>query len=652
MLVSALAVLSLAPVAAYAEQAPHTFTFSAPQARRVFLAGSFNGWRADHTPMEREGDTWKATLRLPYGKHLYKFVVDGAWTPDPAAKSETDGGGNVNSILIVMPPDYSKPARTDDREIARSALRHDTDIPFRNLDRGKLTLSFRARPNDLREVAAIVNGRDYPMKPVGEDDLYRTYRVEVPWDRKRDLRYAFRLKSGSLEKIYTSTGIKDYPHAFFEIDAESFKPFEVPDWVEKGVMYQIFPDRFENGDRSNDPKNVEPWDAKPTWYNFMGGDFAGIDKRLPYLKGLGVGTLYLNPIFRAPSNHRYDADSYLEVDAKLGTNDEFADLNRKLQKKCIRTVLDFAYNHTAPGFFAFDDLLKNQEKSRYKDWYFVHRYPVEVKMPPNYEGWWGFSGMPKLNVKNPEVRDHLLDATRYWVQEVGIDGMRLDVANEVDSSFWRTMRPVVKQDPDKWILGEIWDDGSEWLKGDQFDSVMNYPFRTACLKFIAEGSESPSQFAGRLSEVSARYAPQVNRNLMNLLSSHDTERFLTLAGGDRDLAKLAATVQFTWVGTPSIYYGEELGMEGGKDPDNRRGMRWDLATDANPMLRHYRKLIQIRNNHPVLQSGDGLFLLSDDAKGCVAYARTLDKSGAVVALNRSDKNQTISITLPSGTAFA
>jgi glycosidase len=635
---------SLLLTAGQAQTSAHTFTFTAPEAKAVFLAGTFNGWRTDRTPMVRGDDgLWKATLNLPFGKHYYKFVVDGNWTTDPAAKIENDGGGNLNSVLLVFPPDYSLPARPDDGVVAESALLHETSAPSLNWDRGRLTLTLRVRPNDLKRVQIVANGRKIGMRDAGGDDLYTTYRAELPWDRKQAVRYSFLLDDGKRERSYGA----------YTVDPESFRAFEVPSWVEKTVFYQIFPDRFANGNTANDPKDVAAWDAKPTYRIRMGGDAAGVGKHLDHLSGLGIGAVYFNPVFKAPSNHRYDAEDYRTIDPDFGTNSEFGSLTRELRKHGIRTVMDFVFNHTATTFGPFMDIRKNGASSEYRDWYYVESFPIKVESPPNYQAWYGFPSMPKLNLSNPATKSYMLGLVDFWTKTASLDGIRLDVANEVDPNFWRALRPHAKNlNPQMWIVGEVWGDGSPWLKGDQWDSVMNYQFRDACVKFIAQGTETPTQFAGSLMRVYNSYAPQVSRNMMNLVSSHDTPRFLTLAGGNRDLAKLAATVQFTWVGAPSIYYGEELGMEGDRDPDNRRGMRWDLARDDNDMLRHYRKLVSLRNRSRALQSGDPLLLAADDRNNTVAYARTLDREAAVVALNRSDKSQTISFTLPTGSAFA
>jgi glycosidase len=254
--------------------------------------------------------------------------------------------------------------------------------------------------------------------------------------------------------------------------------------------------------------------------------------------------------------------------------------------------------------------------------------------------------MPKVNLENPEARDYMLSLLDYWHENATIKGWRLDVANEVSMEFWREFRKHLKAlDEDYWIVGEVWGDGSPWLKGDQWDSVMNYRFRFATLDLLASQTATPSQYLNNLMRTYSDYGPQVSRNMMNLLGSHDTERFMTLVQGDVDRAKLGATLQFAWVGSPSIYYGDELGMEGGGDPDNRRGMRWDLVDESNEVLQHYRKLIALRDSSPALQSGDPLILQANDENGTFAYARTLENDFAVLAANSTDEMQTVTLDL-------
>ncbi|HEX8236170.1 MAG TPA: alpha-amylase family glycosyl hydrolase [Abditibacteriaceae bacterium] len=630
---------------------------AAPDIKTVSVAGTFNNWDRNANPLSRDGsgNTWRTTLKLPFGKHTYKFVLNGeTWITDPrSTRNESDGNGNTNSVLFLTPPDYLRPASSTDGITARSALQHLTAVPHLNYDRGRLTLSLRTRPRDLQRVRLKVGTRRYPMSLVTTDDLYARYSTQLAWNRKQDLSYEFELLDGAKVQEYGDNGLgapeKVRP---FRLKAAEFQPFVVPNWVERTVFYQIFPDRFANGSKANDPADVQPWDVKPTWYNRLGGDAQGVRQHVPHLVDLGVSAVYFNPIFKAPSNHRYDAEDFRRIDPQFGTNAEFAALARELKSKNIRTVLDFVFNHTATTFAPFLDIRQKGEASAYKDWYFIKSYPVRVQENPNYVAWFNYPSMPKLNLAHPQTRDYMLDLVDYWHRALPLAGLRLDVANEVSSEFWRDLRKRAKSiDPQMWIVGEVWGDGSPWLTGDQWDSVMNYQFLFANRDFFAEGKTTTSEYSKRLMQLHNSYVPQVSRNMMNLLSSHDTPRFLTLCNNNQDLHRLAATVQFTWVGAPSVYYGEELGMQGGADPDNRRGMEWNLATPANPMLRYYKKLIRLRNASRALQSGDPAILLADDHAQTLAYSRTLGNEIAIVAFNRSTKPQMLEVPLPRSAAM-
>jgi glycosidase len=623
----------------------------AGSAKTVALAGTFNGWNRDANAMKlsSDGKTWTLRLRVGYGRHQYKFVVDGnTWLVDPHnARTEDDGSGNLNSILLVEPRDYDRPASSRDGQIATSALLHGQFVPDRNYDRGALSLRLRVRPNDLANIEAVSStGAKAKLTRSGGNEMFANYRGQLPWDGKSELRYRFRLTDGAKSVWFGPNGIGDT--GWFEVDAKSFPPFQVPQWVERSVFYQVFPDRFLNADKANDPKDVVAWDTAPKWFNRFGGDIAGVRKRIPYLRSLGVGAVYFNPIFESPSNHRYDASDFKRIAPDFGTNEEYRALSKELNAAGMKTIMDFVFNHTAVTFPPFYDIRKNGESSKFRDWYFIHSYPVRVQDPPNYAAWYNFPSMPKVNLSNPEARKYMLEVFDYWYKNSQLDGLRLDVANEVQMDFWQELRTRVKaKNSDLWIVGEVWGDGSPWLKGDQWDSVMNYQFRDAAVRFIAQGNMTAAQFADRLMQVHESYAPQVSRNMMNLLSSHDTPRFLTLAGNDRELAKLGALLQFTWIGAPSIYYGEEIGMEGGPDPDNRRGMRWDLANDRNSMLSHYRKLATIRNGLRALQSGDPAVVHVDNVKQSVAFTRTFGKEWNLVVLNRSNETQTLNVRIPS-----
>ncbi|MHB8636514.1 MAG: alpha amylase N-terminal ig-like domain-containing protein [Fimbriimonadaceae bacterium] len=633
----------------------HTFSFVAPPATSsVAVAGTFNGWNKDATPMQRAGDgrTWSRVVELEPGKVEYKFVLNGqTWVTDPAGKAENDGTGNTNSVLWVLPNDYDQPAVEGDGLITRSALSHQPREPDLNYDRGRLQMSLRVRPHDIQHIVLHVDGGpDIAMREVGEDELYARFRADATWDRSTNIAYDFRLVDGARTAYFGPNGLTESPKGnLFMLDAATYKPFVVPGWVERSVIYQIFPDRFADGDTTNDPKNVSPWNGPLTYNTWLGGDFAGVQQHIDYLRRLGISCIYFNPIFQSPVYHRYETSDYHLVARELGTNAEFDSLTKQLNSFGIRTVLDGVFNHTATDFAPFADVVKNGASSRYAHWYTFKGFPVKLGRDHNYVAWDDYPSMPKLNHANPEVQKYIWGVPKFWDAQAAVAGWRLDAANEVPDAFWRGFRKAVKAvNPDDWIVGEVWGDASHWLRGDMWDSVMNYPFLFATTGFVGVGGDGkPSTFMQKVLANYATYAPQVSRNMMNLIDSHDTPRILNACGGHRRLANLAAILEFGWVGAPTVYYGDELGMAGGRDPDNRRGMTWDKATPSNPTLSLYERLIAARTHSPELQSGDPISLLVDDRHQTLAFGRRLNGKFAVCAVNRSDSTQILNIKLPT-----
>lgn len=629
--------LALALINGTEQASLHVFEFTRPGAKQVSVAGGFNGWNKDKNPLTlgSDGRTWRTELKIAPGRYQYKFVVDGRdWVVDPKVKSVPDGSGNPNSEILVEPADYARlPGKRGDGLITTSAFQHQASKPFQVLTASGLRVMFRSRRGDLDGAEVTVGKRTYPATRVTQDDLTETYIATLPPSTKV---YKVHLRDG---QAATSFGPFSVTNAA--------KPVNVPGWVPHTVIYHIFPDRFANGNPATDPKDVQPWDSKPTYRSYLGGDLKGIHNKLDYLQDLGIQTIYLNPVFASSSNHGYETSDYSQIEPRFGTNQEFEDLTADMHRRGMKMVLDGVFNHSGTQFFAFADLVKNQQASAYKDWYQVHAWPVSTEGKPTYEAWAGHGRLPKLRVENPAVAEYLLKEVSAWNKR-GVDGWRLDAANEVDSAFWVKFRDRIRQDnPQAWACGEIWTDSTAWLQGDQFDSVMNYPFRDAVLRFVAHGTTTPSEFLDALTSNYYLYTPEVAHNLYNLIGSHDTPRFKTFAKGDDQLCALAAVVQFTWPGVPAVYYGDELGMEGGADPDNRRGMRWDLATPDNALLSTYKKLAHLRRSASFLADSAPTPLFADDAHGTLAYARTSKQGALVVVINRSPSVQSIDFSPPA-----
>jgi glycosidase len=429
---------------------------------------------------------------------------------------------------------------------------------------------------------------------------------------------------------------------------------QIPSWVQDAVFYQIFPDRFAQSTRLPKPANLEPWDHPPTRLGFKGGDLLGIVERLDYLTDLGVNAIYLNPIFQSAANHRYHTYDYYRVDPLLGGNHAFRELLHACHDRGVRVVLDGVFNHAGRGFFPFHHVLENGPLSPYRDWFHIRGYPLRAydsspRRPPNYASWWGLPELPKFNTETPAVREYLLRVAEHWVRE-GIDGWRLDVPTEIDDArFWRALRRRVKAaNPDAYLVGEIWVPAREWLRGDRFDAVMNYPFSRFCLGFFGGPSLdtgarpgghrlrilSARAFAGHIEAMLAWYPRPVTLAQLNLLASHDTPRPLTLLRGSRDRYKLALLYMMTSPGAPCIFYGDEVGLTGGPDPGCRAGMPWDASRWDLDLLACVRSLIAMRHRHPALRRGTYTRLYAH--RGVYAFARQHLGETLVVALNSND----------------
>ena len=378
-----------------------------------------------------------------------------------------------------------------------------------------------------------------------------------------------------------------------------------PDWVKDAIFYQIFPDRFCRSERYRAVGKFVSWNSRPTRENMFGGNLAGIEDKLKYIAGLGVNAIYLCPIFKSNSNHRYHTVDYFEIDPVLGTLKDFDRLVKKAHKLGLRVILDGVFNHCSRGFFQFNSLMELGQNSPYVDWFHVKGWPLNAYSgKPNYECWWNYPALPKFNTGCPDVREYLFSVGEYWTAR-GIDGWRLDVPNEIDDdSFWQEFRRRVKAiNPEAYIVGEIWDAPERWLQGDQFDGVMNYLFRKAVMKFLFdEHPISTEEFCSRLREA----FPEGRGDIpMNLLGSHDTTRLRSQPCASWDRIRLALTLMFFLPGAPCVYYGEELGMEGGKDPDNRRSVPWEKLSQMQkePVFALVKELTEMRKNSAVLRDG-------------------------------------------------
>lgn len=420
-------------------------------------------------------------------------------------------------------------------------------------------------------------------------------------------------------------------------------PKWAPDWVMDAIFYQIFPERFANGNPNNDPPNSVPWDAPPTRENFFGGDLEGVIQHLDYLQSLGITALYLTPIFAAHTNHKYDTVDYYQIDPHFGTMETFRHLLYEAHRRDIRLILDAVFNHVGEGFWAFRDVIEHNEESPYVNWFYIEELPISKEPTPNYQTFEGAYYLVKLNIHNPEVRQYLFDVARYWTQE-GIDGWRLDVPYLMNHRFWKKFRQVVKAiNPDLYIVAEVWEQATDWLQGDECDGAMNYRLRNLILDFFVHKKMDASVFDQALAVLRSEHPGESAYTMLNLLGSHDTPRFLTLCEGDLAKVKLASAFLFTYIGVPMIYYGDEVGMVGENDPDCRRTMRWDPATQNQELLFWYRQLIRIRKAHLALRRGK---IRSLYAHGEVyAFERHHEMERVLIVFNLGETPETVLLSM-------
>lgn len=454
-----------------------------------------------------------------------------------------------------------------------------------------------------------------PFKKRLKNQLWWTTTIEPPYKR---LKYFFELQTENERWFYFEDGL--ISEAQMNLEGRSRQCFvfpwmnpddinKAPDWVNETVWYQIFPERFCNGDPSNDPEGVLPWreEGSVTNSEFFGGDLQGIINKLDYLEGLGITGLYLTPVNEAPSSHKYDTADYTRIDPHFGDENTMCTLVGEAHKRGIRVMLDGVFNHSGAEFTPWKDVVEKGPDSEYYDWFMIREWPFDFESGAarnkQYYSFAFFDRMPKLNTNNPKVRDYLIKVCEDWVRKYDVDGIRLDVANEISHVFCKELRRKMKAiKPDIYILGEIWHDSMPWLRGDEFDAVMNYPLGQSIKDFWIDKSLSNEDFEFTINRCYTGYMQQTNDVLFNLLDSHDTKRLRSdVKNMDEFFQQLA--VLFTMPGSPCIYYGTEIAMEGGHDPDCRRCMPWGKieAGEFDERIEMVRSLIKLRKSEPLLR---------------------------------------------------
>ncbi|HEY3411749.1 MAG TPA: alpha-amylase family glycosyl hydrolase [Armatimonadota bacterium] len=674
-------------LAASAHAVPVTLTYKAPDAVRVYVAGTFNSWSSSALAMAKgDNGLWTAKLDLEPGSYQYKFVVDGKWMSDPNAGTPVPPDGN--SALWIAPDGSMPEHKRGDGKIVAFAVKHQ-GMDLLKVNRTHARFTVHTGAEDVDSVSMYLGPKhpagstefDYavetPLKRIGFDGTTEAWAVTAPVRGQMD--YAFILRDGQSRWTFGADGLVADPrpdgggYRPFEVNMDSLSLFETPAWAKDTVWYQVFPERFFNGDKSNDrkpPVGVPNWEAPLATVSdnpnshYWGGDLKGIIDKLPYIKALGANGIYLNPIFLGPDSHKYATTDYLKVDPDFGDEATLKALCDKAHKLGMRVMLDGVFNHTSVYNPMFQDILKNQEKSKYAKWYRITSFPVldplthyqgrgERDIP--YEGWAGLKWMPRLNPDNPDCAAYILKVATYWIERCRIDGWRLDVANEVPHDFWVKFRSAVKgTKKDSLIVGEIWDNATPWLQGDQFDSVMNYRFRGAVLDFFARGRSDAALFVAALNTLNIQYPPQSTVVMYNLLGSHDVPRLMNECGGDERKAALATVFQMTSPGAPAVYYGDENGMAGGGDPWNRAPMVWDDKKWNSSLRETFKRAIALRRASPALRSSDTDTLVAPEGGRFAAFLRGTprDAGSLITAFNASDMEQIVSVPVTKLSASA
>ena len=538
-----------------------------------------------------------------------------------------------------------------------AAIIHDMDKRFcYAIDKDLFVIRIQVKRDDIKEI--ILHYEDkyipmewkdtrktIPMKKVATSQFQDYYEAQIQM-HLICLRYFFELTDMQGEKVYYGNyefskecitnrdRMFDCPQNLREEEM-----FVVPEWAENKVVYQIFPSRFA----SSQPVDKEVWYKAPvTSMDNLHGDLRGIIEHLDYVHSLGIDVLYMTPIFKSNSSHKYDTIDYYQIDPSFGTAEDLKELVQKAHEYGMKVVMDAVFNHTGKEFFAFEDILEKGNKSKYRDWYFIDEFPLKSERGeiPNFKCFGYYGGMPKLNLKNPEVEKFITDVACYWIRECDIDGWRMDVGDEISHFFWKNFRKAVKAvKKDMLIIGEIWHYAGDFLEGDEWDTVMNYPFYLNMIDLLADEKITVSQFIQNLGYLKGRLNKKCYPLMWNLIDSHDTARFLHLCKNNKKKQHLAAAFQLLLPGMPMIYYGDEFAMPGANDPDCRRGMYWDEEYQDKEMFEWYKQLLQVRKKYKCIVEGELIEAITRDEEETIVLIRKNGEETMALIFNCSSSER-------------
>ncbi|MBM7559553.1 alpha-amylase family glycosyl hydrolase [Marinitoga litoralis] len=586
-------------------------------ASSVILIGDFGEFE-----MEKSNTgIWKKELDLNEGEYKYLFLVDGREEIDYKNLNTVYSNGKIYSLLIIKDETFI-PEKGD----GNVDVIFDIERRYINpVKPGEIYLSIELNKNDAEDVFFVGNG-EVLKKEIIEYEKTILYRFHVITP-VNILNYKFVIKDG------INIEFPENYYLNFNFDNPIVNYLNVPEWSKGVIYYQIFPERFRNGNKENDPKYTNNWygpyDTASLGSNgFFGGDLEGVIQSIDYLNELGIEAIYFNPIFESVSSHKYDTKDYMKIDPHFGDEKVFEEIVNKLKENNIKVILDGVFNHSGDEFFAMQDIFKNQQKSKYLDWYYIKKFPVR-KSSDSYESWWGYADLPKLNLDNFQVRSYIIQVLGKWMS-YGIDGWRLDAVDQVKDSFWELFYyPIVKEiNPNTIISGEYWKDSTHYFNYPAFDVVMNYLFRDAVLGYAKGGSAS--NFV-KNTDYLKEYPPQIIHRLWNMLDSHDTARVITELNGDINKLKIAVGIQMTFVGAPVIYYGDEIGLDGGKDPWCRKPFPWDEEFWNMDVFEYYKSLIKLRKEHEAVRYGE--YEVIKKKLGALVYRRFTENDEIIVITN-------------------
>ena len=646
----------------------------------VYLLGSFNSWSMN-TPMRKEGDRWIVRVSLREGLHRYLFWINNF---KAVLDEENPNVGEwlnhkVSCILLLDKKIRQSMGVLGDGEICEEALYHDQSILYLSAPSEHiLTVRFRTLKGDVERVLLHYGWNNesntQEMSLLCSDEFFDYYECTVT--APAPIHYYFEVIDGSSKIYYMNDCISKEKRVrgnkLFKIDSkELYSKFSLPEWAKFSVFYEIMPDRFFNGDPLNDPPKVRKWGKPPKPSSAYGGDLKGILLKLPYLKDLGVDAIYLTPLFKSPSFHKYDVRDFFSVDECFGDEESFATLVKEAHKNGIKVIIDGVFHHCGFSFEYFQDVVKNGQVSKYSNWFVIYKFPVfpfrykilnavtrilpfelrwkiRARFSPPYESFLRNYEVPRFNYNSNDVWNFILRVAEYWVKNFDIDGWRLDVAHGIPPQFWKIFRDKMKAiKPSIFIFGEVIFYSPLWFEEGCFDGATNYDLYNLVKAFFAEGSMGVRDFEKGLARLRFLQPPPYCFFMFNFLDNHDVSRFLSLCKGDKRKVKLALIFLFTYIGIPSFFYGDEVGITGKSMHGCRATMIWDERLWDADLRSFYKTLISLRKMEPLV-TGMYKTILVNDEKNLLIYKRELGDDRVIVVLNNCSRGYKLEFDVDPG----